>query len=240
MDSARKTPKRRALAIRHVPFEDLGHLGGLLVERGYQVEYLDAGVGAIEPDGIVQADLVVVLGGPIGAYETAAYPFLRQELDAIGARLAAQRPLLGICLGAQLIATALGAAVRPTGRKEIGYAPLSLSAAGAQSVLAPLAATRVLHWHGDQFDLPAGAPSLASTPGFPNQAFAIGDWVLGLQFHLEVDSRRIEQWLIGHANELAGAGLDPAAIRAGARAHGEALAKSGREVFGAWLDALPG
>ncbi|WP_017559791.1 glutamine amidotransferase [Nocardiopsis baichengensis] len=227
-----------ALAVRHLAFEDLGILAPLLERRGYRVSHLDAGADGLDPDALLGADLLVVLGGPIGAYETDAYPFLSQELDAVSRRLETGAPTLGVCLGAQLIARALGAGVTATGRKEIGYAPLSPTPAGDASPLKHLGGSPVLHWHGDQFEIPVGAERLAETPGFPNQAFSLGENVLGLQFHLEADHTRIEQWLIGHANELAAAGLDPRAIRADAAAYGPNLAQAAQAVFEAWLDGL--
>lgn len=226
---------RDALAIRHVPFEDLGLLEPLLRARGYRTSYLDVPVEPITPEVALEPDLLVVLGGPIGVYETEAYPFLAAEREAVAARLREGRPTLGVCLGAQLVAAALGADVLATGRKEIGYAPLTLTAEGRDSVLAPLDGVRVLHWHGDQFAIPEGAVRLAETPGFPNQAFAIGSHVLGLQFHLEADHTQIERWLVGHAHELASAGIDPNGIRSDAAAYGPALAEAARRTFDRWL-----
>ncbi|WP_017596177.1 glutamine amidotransferase [Nocardiopsis potens] len=227
-----------ALALRHLAFEDLGILGPLLERRGHRIAYRDVGVDPLDEAELLGADLLVVLGGPIGVYETGAYPFLEEEAAIIGRRIAAGAPTLGICLGAQLIARAAGAPVLATGRKEIGYAPLDLTAEGEASPLRHLAGSPVLHWHGDRFETPAGADRLAATPGFPDQAFALGPNVLGLQFHLEADHTRIEQWLIGHAHELAAAGADPARIRADAEAHGPALAAAAHRVFDSWLDGL--
>lgn len=224
------------LAIRHVGFEDLGLLEPLLTERGYRIEYLDAGVEPITVDAVLSPQLLVVLGGPIGVYETDSYPFLVDERNAIAARLSAGKATLGVCLGAQLIATALGAKVRPTGGKEIGYGPLTLTGEGRQSVLGPLDGVPVLHWHGDEFAIPEGAARLAETPGFPNQAFSLGENVLGLQFHIEADSSRIEQWLIGHANELAAAGVDPRRLRSDAATYGPRLAAAASGVIRDWLD----
>lgn len=235
--------EQTALVLQHLAFEDLGVLEPLLVERGYAIRMLgpaDALPASAEAD---DDDLLVVLGGPIGVYEDEAYPFLRAEKLLVRQWIAEDRPVLGICLGAQLIAEALGATVAPTGRKEIGFAPLQLTPAGRASVLAPLARTAetgvpVLHWHGDQFGIPLGAERLAETPGFPNQAFAAGNRILGLQFHLEADHRRIEEWLIGHAAELAAADVDPRTVRDDARTHGPELESAAGEVLGAWLDGL--
>lgn len=230
---------KTVLALRHLAFEDLGLLEPLLRERGYaRIDYRDAGVDALDAAEAEAADLLVVLGGPIGAEDEALYPVLTEELRLIERRLAAGRPLLGICLGAQLMARALGAAVRPMphGRKEIGFAPLSLSEAGLASPLAPLRAGQpVLHWHGDQFALPAGLPSLAATPLCPHQAFMAGPAALALQFHLEADPHRIEQWLIGHAAELGQAGVDIAALRRDTAEHGPGLRAALAAVLDAWL-----
>jgi GMP synthase (glutamine-hydrolysing) len=227
---------RSCLAVRHVAFEDLGLLDEMLTARGFSARHVDAGVETIAADTLLAPDLVVVLGGPIGVYEEEGYPFLVPETAAIAARLASKRPTLGICLGAQLIAKALGAAVAPGPRKEIGWAPIDLTEEGRASVLAPLADTAVLHWHGDNLDLPAGAVRLAKTAACPSQAFAIGHHTLGLQFHIEADPNKIERWLIGHCGELAGAKIDPRTLRHDAVAQGPATARAGRVVLGAWLD----
>jgi GMP synthase (glutamine-hydrolysing) len=229
---------RDALAIRHVPFEDLGLLEPLLKARGYRTSYLDVPVEPVTPEAALRPDLLVVLGGPVGVYETESYPFLRDETVAIAARLRAGLPTLGVCLGAQLVAAALGADVVATGRKEIGYGPLTLTDEGRGSALTSLDGVRVLHWHGDEFAVPAGAARLAETPGFPNQAFAVGSHILGLQFHLEADHTQIERWLVGHAHELAAAGVDPGRVRSDAAAYGPALADAARRTFDAWLDSV--
>jgi GMP synthase (glutamine-hydrolysing) len=226
----------QVLALRHVPFEDLGILQPLLHARGYEVTYLDVGVDVISPEIALAPDILFVLGGPIGVYDTDSYPALEAEGDAISARLTAGTPTVGICLGAQLIAKALGADVTSTGRTEIGYSPLSITPEAQGSFLAPLDGVPVLHWHGDEFHIPDGAVRLAETPGFPNQAFSVGNNILGLQFHLEADHTQIERWLIGHAHELASAGIDPNRIRADAAQHGPALADSARDVLETWFD----
>ncbi|MBF5056016.1 glutamine amidotransferase [Alcanivorax sp. 521-1] len=227
---------KTALALRHLHFEDLGTLEPLLEERGYQVRYVDATQADLSALDANASDLLIILGGPIGAFDDELYPFLTDELRLIEQRLAGGRPLLGICLGAQLIARELGAAVAPMGFKEIGFAPLTLTAEGRESVLSPLADVPVLHWHGDRFETPPGSRLLAGTEGCPQQAYAFGNAVLGLQFHLEADADRIESWLVGHCCELALAGLDPRAVREDARRHGQSLARAARRVIGTWLD----
>ena len=224
--------------VRHVLFEDLGILAPLLTERGYCIRYLDAGIDPVDTATLSSADLVIVLGGPIGVYDTDRYPFLAQERAAIAARLTLGKPTLGICLGAQLMAQALGAEVTSTGHAEIGYSLLTLTDQGRASVLASLESVPVLHWHGDQFDVPLGASRLAQTPGFPNQAFSIGSRILGLQFHMEAEHTQIERWLIGHAHELTAHQIDPGAIRRDASRFGALLARVARTIFAAWLDWL--
>lgn len=230
---------RRCIAIRHVAFEDAGILAGLLVSRGIDLTYIDAGIDPFDKAAMLEADLLVVLGGPIGVYETEAYPFIADEIDILRARLDARKATLGICLGAQMMAAALGARVASGPAKEIGYAPLDLTEAGKQSVLARLAGVAVLHWHGDNIDLPAGAVRLASTKVCPTQAFSVGNHALGLQFHIEMEARKLEGWLIGHAGELSQAGVAPATLRTQASQNGETTS-AGLRVLDDWLaDVLP-
>jgi len=229
---------RTCLAVRHVAFEDLGLLGPLIAARGYAVRYHDAGIEPFDAQGLTAPDLVIVLGGPIGVYERDAYPFIAAEIAAIAARIAAHKPILGICLGAQMMAAALGARVAPGPAKEIGWAPVTLTPAGLASVLAPLGATPVLHWHGDNCELPAGCEQLASTPHCPVQAFTRTPAQLALQFHLETEPARFEAWLVGHTVELGKSGIDPRRLRDQARTLGPATRECGSKVLSAWLDAL--
>jgi GMP synthase (glutamine-hydrolysing) len=231
---------KTCLAVRHVAFEDLGLLGPLVAARGYAVRYHDAGIQPFDSEALLAPDLLIVLGGPIGVYESEAYPFIADEIAAIAARLTAGKPMLGICLGAQMMAAALGARVAPGPVKEIGWAPLTLTAAGQNSVLSPLGNNAVLHWHGDNCELPAGCTWLASTRHCPVQAFTLAPFQLALQFHLETEPARFESWLVGHTVELTKAGIDPRELRAQARRAGPVTRELGKKVLAAWLDrALP-
>jgi GMP synthase (glutamine-hydrolysing) len=228
-----------AVALRHVAFEDLGLLAPLLARRGHTVRYLDVPVEPLDSFDPLAPDLLVVLGGPIGVYQTDEYPFLVPEIELIARRLAAGRPTLGICLGSQLIARALGKRVYPSGVKEIGWASIELTDAGRESCLRHLADTAVLHWHGDTFDLPDGATLLASTALCTNQAFRWRDHVLALQFHPEAAGVALESWFVGHASELAATpGIEVAQLRADTARWTSAITTSGTRCFEDWLGSV--
>ena len=194
---------RKAWAITHVAFEDLGSFEQILREEGFEIEYLNAAcddLGVINPE---TDDLLIILGGPISVNDVDEYPFIQAELEMLTERLEADKPTLGICLGAQLIAKALGAKVYPGQHKEIGWSPIQLDDAGSRSALRYLVGDEVyvLHWHGETFDLPEYAEHLASSEHYANQAFSYGK-ALALQFHPEVTRRDLEQWYVGHSGEI--------------------------------------
>ncbi|MBP9032504.1 MAG: glutamine amidotransferase [Pseudomonadales bacterium] len=231
---------KSAVAIRHVAFEDMGSFATVLAGRAIVLRYLEAGVDDLSAMDACEPDLLVVLGGPIGACDEANYPFIRDELRVIQTRLQAGRPTLGICLGAQMMARALGARVFPGPAREIGWKPLVLSGAARTSPLVHLdgALTSMLHWHGDTFDLPDGATLLASTDLCRHQAFSWRRHALGFQCHPEARAGQIERWLIGHAAELEAAGLSVPALRADSARLAPVLEVQGTRCFAEWLEGL--
>lgn len=227
-------PPRSAIAIRHVAFEDLGLLAPIMERAGWSVSFCDAPVDDLSDRAIRDADLLIVLGGPIGVYETDIYPFLSTELALLEHRLRRGLPTLGICHGAQLMAQALGGRVFPGKVKEIGWGPIDLTADGKSSCLRNLH-SNVLHWHGDTFDLPRDAVRLASNGNYENQAFAWGRNALALQFHLEAVPRQLEEWYVGHAVELSAAKISIPELRAATQALARPVAVQAEQVFGDWL-----
>lgn len=225
--------------IRHLAFEDLGSLADALKQQDYVIKYVEAGLDSISEIQPLFPDLVVILGGPIGAYEEQDYPFLVDELRLLERRLQADLPTLGICLGAQLMARALGARVYPGTDKEIGWSPLKLSDAGRNSALSNLAAecTDVLHWHGDTFELPVGANHLASSQKYQNQAFSWGKSALALQFHPEVTVLGLERWFIGHSSEISATfDISVQALRADTARYAPKLEIQASQFWRTWLD----
>jgi GMP synthase (glutamine-hydrolysing) len=188
---------RKLLVFQHVAHEILGTLNPLFKSSGFRIRYVNFGR---HPDAQPKLDGyngLVVLGGPMNVDQTDTYPYLLTETRLIQQALDDQIPVLGICLGAQLIARALGAKVKRGREKEIGWYPVSLTEQGKRDpLLANFQATeKIFQWHGDVFEIPAKAAHLARSPLCANQAFRYGDKVYGFQFHLEVDEPMIERWL---------------------------------------------
>ncbi len=233
----------RCVAVRHVEFEDLGSFEPVLLRRGWEVVYVDAlrtpRVDAAAGD----PDLLVLLGGPMGVYEAEDHPFLRQEVALAADRLRRDRPTLGICLGSQVMAAALGARVYRGERQEIGWYPIELERAAERDPAASRLTSEspvVLHWHGDTFDLPPGSVPLARSQRYERQGFLHGTHGYALQFHPEVVPDKIRLWTAGHARQLAGTpeAQSPEAIEAGARRHGPAMARQAQAFLEAWLGRI--
>jgi GMP synthase (glutamine-hydrolysing) len=247
----------QAVVLSHVPFEDLASFAPELERRRFAIETIHVPAAAFPLPQAQHCDLLIVLGGPISVYDTQDYPFLAAEIECIRQRLAARRPILGICLGAQIMAAALGARVYPgSAGAEIGWSPLepvvaksnpsksapshSVPSHSVPSWFAPLIAPdlSVFHWHGDTFDLPAGTRPLARTARYPNQAFALEHYGLALQFHPEVTAVGLERWYVGHSCELRQRGLSIAHLRADANRHASALVNANNQFFNLWLDYI--
>ncbi|RMH07502.1 MAG: GMP synthase [Aquificota bacterium] len=198
----------KALAIRHVKIEHLGMLEKVLKDLGFSFEYLDTAQGQTLSQPLENYSLVVVLGGYMGAYEENLYPFLSYEYSIMEKALKLGIPLLGICLGAQMLAKLLGARVYKGEKgKEIGC--LRVFKSGEHPLFEGFPQELVVfQWHGDTFDLPAGAVSVYSSERYENQAF-VYERAVGLQFHIEVDKSMAVEWANEYKEELLQEGIDP-------------------------------
>ena len=198
----------RVLVLRHEPFEHLGHFAGVLEEN--HVEYRYHELGEAVPQG--QYDGLIIMGGPMSANDD--LPGLREELRLIERALREETPMLGICLGSQLIARALGARVYRNAELEIGWEAVWLTDAGQEDALFRGMASPEMffHWHGETFDLPEGAEWLAYSKKCRHQAYRYGARVYGIQFHPEITAEMIEDWCVQPVNcgDVAAAGvMDP-------------------------------
>jgi GMP synthase (glutamine-hydrolysing) len=224
------------LVLQHAAVEGPGRLGRALEAVGVSVRLVRAGLGEPVPAGLEGAAGLVALGGPMSVSQSERYPHLRAERALLERALVEGAPVLGICLGSQLLAAALGARVYAGERPEIGWGEVALRPAAADDPLFRGAPSRfaALHWHGDVFDLPAGARALAHSSQTTHQAFGHESGVYGLLFHLEVDGAQARAMAEASSGELREAGVDPARL-ARAVADGEPEAEPvARTIFGAW------
>ena len=227
--------------IRHLAFEDLASFTSILQVHGYQINYIEAGYDDLSQIDALSDNLLIILGGPISVNDAAMFPFIETEIEILKQRLKADKPTLGICLGAQLIASALGANVYQGEEKEIGWYDLSLTVAGQQSALRYLGSTHcsMLHWHGETFDLPESAVLLASSGKYTNQAFSVGKRVLALQFHPEISQRVMEKWFIGHISEIMQTeGVSVKQLRDDTHQYANQLEVQGELFFNSWFNEV--
>lgn len=234
----------RLLVFQHVPYEVLGNLDPLLHAAGYHIDYINFGRQPEAQPDTSTCDGLIVLGGPMNCNQSDRYPHLPTEIDAIRQMIEAKKPVLGICLGAQLIARALGAHVAPNRPKEIGWYELNPTADGRTDPLFShfSSSQMIFQWHGDMFDIPHGAVHLATSPDCPNQAFRYHDNVYALQFHLEVDEPMISRWLqhpmmMQEAIELGGEN-HPSDISTATKLHIDQSITLSDRIFGEFIQRL--
>jgi len=191
----------RAHYLQHVPFEGLGSIQRWLDAAGYQISGTRFFASALLPDP-ADIDLLLVLGGPMSVHDERQYAWLKDEKWFIKAMIDAGKPLLGVCLGAQLIADVLGACVYKNHEREIGWFPIQGLASGDAGRFIFPPSLPVFHWHGETFELPAGAVHLAQSRACAHQAFQVGNSVIGLQFHLEMTTESVQAILSQCRHEL--------------------------------------
>ena len=227
------------LILQHVRPEPPGTIAEALSAQGVSHRTVRVYRDEPVPDRL-DADGLVVMGGPMGVGDLDDRPHLARECALIEEALDDDRPLLGVCLGSQLLAHVLGADVHAAPRKEIGWGDVALTDAAAadplfEDVDAPFTA---FHWHGDVFELPTGATRLAHTAQTEHQAFRYGDRAYGLLFHLEVTPKTVAWMTNAFQDELADEGLDGAALRRAAMPREPALRETAGTVFGRWADLV--
>ncbi len=232
----------KLLVFQHSASEPLGTLDPLLRAAGFRIRYVNFGRDPDARPEVSRYDGLVVLGGPMNVGDAA--PHLATEIDCIAAALARALPVLGIYLGAQLLAAALDARVRPNPVREIGWYPLEpVEAASGDALFRHFDGRQfVFQWHSNTFELPRGATLLARTAACPNQAFRFGERAYGLQFHLEADERLVRRWLAVPAYraeiEAEGGKIKVARTLRETSRHAESAATVAARVFGAFIDFL--
>jgi GMP synthase (glutamine-hydrolysing) len=226
------------VVIQHVAAEGPGRVADALDRAGRTMTVVPTYDRHPVPVGPAGIDGLVVMGGPMGVDDVEQYPHLADEMNLIADCLDAGVPVLGICLGAQLLAAAAGAAVRPGEVLELGWHPVRLSDAALHDHLFGGLARHLtpLHWHRDVPELPSGAVHLASSTLTHNQAFRLGDSAYGLLFHLETDAAAVRAMAQEFAGEVAQAGVDPADLLHDS--HTAAIAPAASLVFDRWVALL--
>lgn len=232
--------RTEVLILQHVSVEGPGRIRDALESVGASSEIRRVDVGAPVPKTLGPFAGLVVMGGPMSVYESSQYPHLRSEILLIEEALRRRAPVLGICLGSQLLASALGARVYASGRKELGWYDVHLSEAGRSDPGFADAPNpfRALHWHGDVFDLPPGAVSLARSALTEHQAFRASDNALGLLFHLEVSAADVSEMAEAFAPELEEARIDRADLVKMSERFARDIESVASRVFTHWAASL--
>ena len=231
---------KRVLFVQHGETDKPGLLAHVLSDRGIVLDVIRPDLGEPVPQNLDFHEGLAVGGGAQGAYETDLYPYLSAEVELVRAAAGAEKPVIGLCLGAQLMAAAFGAEVRPGAVREIGFLPVKLeSIADFDPVWCGLPKTFVTtHWHGDVFDVPPGGMRLGGSELTPNQLFRYGGALYGMQFHLEMTPEVLEEMVADSRRDLLDLGVDPDSLAKEGRHHLPALRETAATVFSRWSEFL--
>lgn len=230
---------KRALIIRHVPYEGIAGYRAPVEAAGFTIDKVDVCDPAFASVDLNAPDLLIMMGGPMGVYEADIYPWIPCQMKRLARRLAADRPTLGVCFGAQMMAAALGANVYAGPVKEVGFHPVYVRANALDGPLRHLVDVPILHWHGDSFTLPDTVELLASSNAYEHQAFRRGDNILALQFHAEMGmDARFDAWIEEWPESVIEAGGDEESLRAAHDEFGPGAVAAGQTMLGEWLAGL--
>lgn len=231
--------QKTALIIRHVPYEGVAGYRAPIEAAGYHVDRIDVSDPAFASLDLREPDLLIMMGGPMGVYEQDQHPWIGCQLRRLALRLDAERPTLGVCFGAQMMAAALGGDVYAGPVKEVGFHPVTVHDHALDGPLRHIVGVPVLHWHGDTFTLPGSVDLIASSHVYDHQAFRRGNTILALQFHAEMGlDPRFDAWIEQWPESVIEAGGDEASLRAAHDTLGPVAVAAGQAMIADWLSRL--